>query len=41
MFLMVGSSGTSGGHQKLYPSTTEKLHHRMSYNALEAAVRKM
>jgi hypothetical protein len=38
---MVSSSGTSGGHQKLYPSTTEKLEQRRFYNAFEALVRKM
>jgi hypothetical protein len=39
--LTLGSSGTSGGLQKLYPSTTEKLQQRRFYNALEALVRKM
>ncbi|KAE8816569.1 hypothetical protein D1007_05905 [Hordeum vulgare] len=35
------SSGTFDGQQKLFPSTAEKLDHRLFYNDVQALLRKM
>jgi hypothetical protein len=36
-----GSSGTSGGQQKLLPSTAEELDRKVFFHAVQALVRNM